>query len=1105
MKTRRLAVRSVWIIGFVLLGWITIGAAPPNPNLFAGLQWRNIGPFRAGRVSAVTGAVGQPGVFYAGLPLGGVWKTTSAGVTWYPIFDSIKDVSCIGAIQVAPSDSQVIYVGTGDLITGGGINEGNGVYKSTDAGATWQHMGLDDTKQIPAILVDPHDPNLVLVAAQGNIHTHTDQRGVFRSTDGGTTWARTFYVDNETGVQSIAWAYDHPSVVLGTTVRHYAAPGAARGGPGGGAPGGPGAAPAGPTGTAIYKSTDQGLTWTELKGNGLPALAGRTSVAVANSTGARRMFLVGTFGLYRSDDGGASWRQVSASDRRIAGSGYLCGVYVDPQNPDIVYIMNTTSYRSLDGGNTFAAFKGAPGGDDPQQMWIDPTNGQRMFLGVDQGATISLDGGKTWSSWYNQATAQVYHISTDTSYPYWVYASQQDSGTIATRVRGALGAITPLDWYPTPGYEFGSPVPDPLNPNIIYEAGPSSGIIKVTMPSGQWINVSPNVDASLALRKVTNQPMLFLPQNPRELVVGFQFVMATTDGGMHWRKISPDLTLPKGQAPPAPGAAPAGGAGAGGRGGAPAGRAIESISASTVSAGLIWVGTNNGLITLTRNHGVSWDDVTIPDLSGAARGDISAIEASHHDAATAYAAVDCHTIGDYKPYLFRTRDYGKTWTPIVNGLAVDQPSGSFARVIRADTKKKGLLFAGTESSVYVSFDDGDQWQPLMLNLPNTSYRDMTIHGNDLVAGTYGRGIWVLDDISPLRQIAPETAAAPAHLFKPGDAIRVRRNVNGDTPFPPEVPHAPNPPLGAIIYYYLGAKPAGTVTLDVLDASGAIVRHFSSDPIPPLPDPPPPVPDYWLEKPKPMPTEVGTNRINWNIRYDNPPAFTHNYAQVMGAVAGDTPASPEGPLALPGTYTLKLTVDGKSYAQPLVVTNDPRSPATAADLRAQHDLQTKLYAGIKEAWDGYEQVAAMRAAVSRSKPEAEVTAAASAFDAKLAAIGGTTGGGRGRGGPGGAGGGGGARGGTPPLPNFVGLNGSLIRQLDILDFGDMAPNDPMTKAWAAGCTDLKSTAARWMELNGKDLAAFNAILVKNSLSPIAAASPALAVPACGVAATAPVKR
>jgi photosystem II stability/assembly factor-like uncharacterized protein len=1078
----------------LVLGIATLVAAPADPKLFSGLVWRNIGPFRGGRISAVTGAVGQPGVFYAGLPLGGVWKTTSAGETWYPVFDSVKEVSCIGAIQVAPSDPNVIYVGTGDLITGGGINEGNGVYKSTDAGKTWTHLGLDDSKQIPAILVDPRDPNIVLVAAQGNVHTHTEERGVFRSTDGGKTWSKTLFVDNETGAQALGRAHDQPNVILATTVRHYTAPGGGMRGGGAPAPaaGAPGS-PATPSGTKLFKSTDQGQTWKEITGSGLPALAGRTSVAVAMNTNALRMFIVGSFGLYRSDDGGTTWRQMAASDRRIVGSGYLCGVYVDPQNPDIVYTMNTSSYRSTDGGSTFAAFKGAPGGDDPQQMWIDPTDGRRMFLGVDQGATISLDGGKAWSSWYNQATAQIYHISTDNQYPYWVYGSQQDSGTIATRSRGDLGAITPLDWYPTPGYEFGSPIPDPLNPNIVYAGGPGNGLVKISMPSGQWINVSPNVDSSLALRKVTNQPMLFAPSNPRELLVGFQYVMASTDGGMHWKKLSPDLALPKGQAPPATNAAPS--AVAAGRGGGPGGfgGSIESMSASTVAAGTIWVGTNNGLIKVTKDHGRSWEDVTIPNLPNPTRADISAIDASHHDTATAYVAIDYHTTGDYKPYFYRTRDYGKSWSPIINGLAVDQPSGGFARVVRADTLKAGLLFAGTESSVYVSFDDGDSWQSLMLNLPNTSYRDLTIHDNDLVAGTYGRGFWVLDDISPLRQITQALASEPAHLFKPGDAIRVRRNVNGDTPFPPEIPHAANPPLGAIIYYYLGAKPAGTITLDIMDASGAVIRHMSSAPIPPLPDPPPPVPDYWLEKPKPMPTEAGTNRINWNIRHDNPPALVHNYAQVMGAMAGDTPASPEGPLALPGVYTLKLVVDGKTYTQKLTVKNDPRSPATAADLLAQHGLQMKLYDGIKLAWEGYQQVADMRAAVAgipRENLAAEVTAAITAFDAKLAAAGGSAGSGRGRGGAGGFGGAG-----TPPPPNFAGLNAALIRQLDTLDFGDMAPNEPMTKAYAAGCADLKTAVTNWRTINTQDLVAFNAVLSKNNLKTIPAASPALAVPVC----------
>src|SRR5438067_1688330 len=543
------------------------GRAPVAPNLLSGLVWRNLGPFRGGRISAVSGAIGQPGVFYIGLPLGGVWKTTSVGETWSPIFDDVTAASSVGALEVAPSDANVIYVGMGDLIAGGGINEGNGVYKSVDAGKTWQHLGLDGTRQIPSILVDPRDPNLVLIAAQGDVHKKSETRGAFRSTDGGKTWTKTLYVDDSTGLQKLAWASDHPEIMLATSVRHYVVPvtGPARVP----AAGGGGGTQTGPTQTKLFKSTDKGLTWHEISGGGLPRLAGRTSVAVAMNTNAQRMFIIGNFGLYRSDDGGATWRQMDAADKRIANGqgGYNCGVYVDPKNPDVVY-----------------------------------TSG--------------------------------------------------------------------------------------------------SGILKITYPSEQWINVSPNVDPALYGRTTISQPLAFAPWNQHELITGFQFVMATTDGGMHWTKLSPDLGYPKDVTPPPDSVR--------GRGepGSIIGGAIQSLALSPVRRGVIWAGTNNGLIKLTTDEGKTWTDVTIPDLPIPGRADILAIEASHFDAATAYVAADLHQTGDYKPYFFRTHNYGKTWTSIVNGLATDQPSGSFARVIRQDTKQAGLLFAGTESVMYVSFDDG---------------------------------------------------------------------------------------------------------------------------------------------------------------------------------------------------------------------------------------------------------------------------------------------------------------------------------------------------------------------------------------------------------------
>ncbi|HTQ10054.1 MAG TPA: hypothetical protein VMI31_08295 [Fimbriimonadaceae bacterium] len=1102
MFRRCSSTRFFAILSVLAFGAVAVQAQTVDPELYSGLVWRNIGPFRGGRVAAVSGAIGEPGVFYMGMPLGGVWKTIDAGITWSPIMDSVRSASSVGAVEVAPSDPNVIYVGMGDMITGGGINEGDGVYKSIDAGKTWVHLGLDETKQIPSILVDPRDPNLVMVAAQGNVHKKSDARGLYRSTDGGKTWTKTLYVDDETGIQKIAWAYDNPKVMLATTVHHFFDPtGGGRGGFRGGA-----------EGTKLFKSTDEGLTWKEVKGGGLPDLAGRTCVAIACNTNSERMFIVQNSGLWRSDDGGATWKQMDKEDHRVANGqgGYNCGVYVNPRDANTVYVVNTCSYISRDGGETFTGFKGAPGGDDPQQFWFDPSDGNRIFLGSDQGATISLDGGKTWSPWYNQPTAQVYHISVDNRFPYWVYATQQDSGSIATSSRGNFGEITPLDWLPHPGYEFGSIVADPLNPLISYAGGPAGGIIKVTYPSGQWVNVSPNVDQGAGLRKVGNQPLGFSPTNPHELLAGFQYLMASTDGGMHWKKLSPDLGLAKGAKEPVPGtqtARPRGGGNVDMDGdddagvlndgshewqdeddleneqfGGPGGGSIESFSCSSVDGNVIWAGTSNGLIKMTKDGGKTWDDVTIPGLANPTRADVTAIDASHQDPATAYVAIDYHNTGDYKPYFYRTHDYGKTWTEIVKGLPTDLPSGSFARVIRADTERKGLIFAGTESFVYVSFDDGDNWQSLALNQPNTSYRDMVVKGNDLVVGTYGRGFWILDDISPLRQITESMASEPAHLFKPGEAIRLRRNVNGDTPFPPEVPHAANPPQGAIIYYNLASK-AGKVTIDVSDSSGRIVRHMSSDPIQPLNEPAPPIPDFWVRKLEPLPSDAGMHRINWNLRYDDPPAFNHTFE--INANPGDTPASPQGPLVLPGDYTVTLTVDGKSYKQTLIVKNDPRSPATMADLRAQHDLQMKLYDGALEAWSGYHQVEALKddvAAILKNKPAKDVEDACTAFNEKLTAVGGATGG-FGRFG----GGFGGRRGAGPRTSNFSMLAGSLVRELEGLDSGDMAPNQPIRDACDREEKELKTVSDQWTALTAKDLVAFNAVLAKYNLKPVVAAA------------------
>ena len=1046
-------------VAMILIGTLNAlaqNAGPIDPRLYAGLTWRNLGPFRGGRVAAVSGAIGQPGTFYIGLPAGGGWKTTSAGEVWFPVFDSVKGVSSIGSVEVAPSDANVVYAGSGDIITGGGINEGNGVYKSTDAGRTWRHVGLDATKQIPSMLVGVSDPNLVLVAAQGDVHVKSKDRGVFRSTDGGATWTQTLFVNDSTGAQRLARAFDTPNTIFVATVAHYTPPTPT------GRGGGPGN---GPTDSKLFKSVDGGVTWTEISGGGLPRLTGKVNVAVANHTNAQRLLVIGDWGFYRSDDGGTTWHQMAADDSRIRNGqgGYNSGVYVDPQNPDVVYTLNTASYVSRDGGRTFTGFKGAPGGDDPQQMWIDPTDGRRILFGYDQGAIVSLDGGGTWSSWYNQSTEQIYHLSTDNSFPYWVYGTQQDAGAIRTRIRGNLGAITPLDWNPVSGWEWGTIIPDPLDNNTVYASG--SGILKISYPSEQWINVSPSQDPSKQLRTTSDQPIRFAPWNKKMLIAGFQSVWTTTDSGATWKSISPDLAA-RADAPPPPPGAPAGGTGA-----------IQSMSPSTVGHGLLWVGTNTGKIWVTRNEGAKWDDVSIPGIPNAARAEVFAVEASHFDPAEAYAVIDLARTGDYAPYVFRTRDYGKTWTKITDGLAVNQPGGSFARVVRNDPQRKGLLFAGTESSMYVSFDDGDHWQSLMLNLPTTSFRDITIKDNDLLVSTYGRGIWVIDDYSSLRQIVPAIASEASHVFKPGDATRVRRNVGADTPFPPEVPHALNPPEGALVDYWLSTAPSGEITLDVLDSAGALVRHMSSVAEPPVTEAArPPHPNFWVAPPFALPKNAGGNRTNWDLRSDAPHALSHSYE--INANPGLTPASPLGPLVVPGRYTLKLTANGRTSSSTVVVKPDPRSPATLAAIRAQHALQMKLVQGIEASYEGRRMAAALGESL-----RSDTTAFVQAYYASLDTVAGldlqrARGRGPGR-----------------PAPTFSAINNALVAQLNTQENGDMAPSSGALAAFAATCKELQSVAAAWQRVSTAGLAAFNASATQRGRAALALPVGVLKLPAC----------
>ena len=912
----------------LVVGLSADSVAPPAAG---GLRWRLVGPHRAGRVWAVAGVAGDPAVYYAGTPAGALWKTTNGGTTWSAVSDALP-VTGIGAVAVSASNPSVVYVGTGSNTLG------RGVFRSKDAGATWEPAGLEDSKYIAAMVVDPSNPDVVVagVGAGGNFgsmvfynNNPSPARGIYRTTDGGRTWSHTLFVDAATPVVDLASAPDHPSVIYASLSN------------------------------GLYRSTDAGRTWQRPRAQGLAD--GGMNIAVAPGTRAMRVYALGggrgRNGLFRSDDGGDTFSVMTT--RLASAGGHLV---VDPRNPDVVYTMGTSVYRSTDGGRTLDAIKGAPGGDDPHAIWIDPTNPARMIVGADQGPTISVDAGASWTPWYTMPNGEFYFLSTDAGFPWRIYAAQQDSGTVSIASRSDFGAIRPNDWYPVAGYEQGHIFADPRDGRYVYSHGGGHTIVRYDRVTGQAGPVfMPAADDRFGPRP----GMDLSPKDPAWMFVGSQFVHASNDR-VTWARISGDLTS---------------------RPDRPANGTITAIAASPLDAGLLWVGTSNGLVHVTKDRGQSWASVAPARLAGDAALTVWSIEASPHDAGVAYvSAID--TSDRHGPALFMTSDYGASWREIGSGLPADVPT----RAVREDPALATLLYAATQRGVFVSFDRGATWHSLQRNLPAVPVNDLTVHGDDLVAATWGRGLWVLDNVTPLRQqAAAQSASGAVFLYEPATATRVRWDNNQDTPLPPELPQGQNPPDGVAIDYELRAAASGPVRLTIRDGAGRVVRTFTSD-APPPDSRMPNVPESWFARPATLATTVGAHRLVWDLREPTPPSLdvtpdglpmdTVSYGIIATAVRGESPKQqPVGPLVPPGRYTIELTHGTATATRTLTIVNDPRSPASAADLLAQVAVERRLVTGVSTVRAAIDSVRGLRERVRQGAASVplEAAAAAEAFD------------------------------------------------------------------------------------------------------------------------------
>ena len=1043
------------ILTYLSIVTATFSALPSSPaqehstpsrideKFFQELHWRSIGPHRGGRALAVTGVRGQPELFYFGSVDGGVWRSNDAGRTWKPIFDS-QPIGSIGAIAVAPSNPNVIYVGSGEADMRSNIGNGDGIYKSTDAGKSWTHIGLTDSRQIARILVDPADSNKVFVAALGHAYGPNAERGVFRSKDGGATWQRILFHDENTGAIDLAFGPGNTNMIYAALLQTRRPPWNVY-------------PPSKGPGSGLYRSSDGGDHWEAVTGHGLPAEeVGRIGIAFAPSNPKRIYLIVDAKagGLYRSDDSGKNW-QLMSQDERIWQRGWYFGeVSVDPKDADTVYIPNTTVYRSRDGGKTFAAFKGAPGGDDYHQLWIDPDEPNRMMLGSDQGTIVTRNGGETWSSWYNQPTGQMYHVSTDNRFPYWVYGAQQDSGSIATPSRGNYRALDFHDWRPIEaGDENGYVAPDPENPGVIY----GGFVTRQDLRDEQILQTPPTLAQAEKYRRTWTLPLVFSPIDPKVLYFGSQVLFRTADGGNSWQVISPDLTREDPGAPPNLDAPAIADAGKEKRRGV-----IYTIGPSYIRKGEIWAGTDDGLIQLTQDEGKTWSNVTPPEITAWSK--VTHIEASHFDAGTAYAAVDRHRLDDLHAYLYRTRNFGKNWELVSNGI----PEGYFLNCVREDPVRKGLLYACTEKGVFVSFDDGDHWQPLQMNLPTTSVRDLVIHGDDLVIATHGRSFWILDDVAPLRQITAEIVPSSSWLFQPATAYRVRPGADQGTPVPLDEPHADNPPDGVVVDYYLKDTQSAPVQLEILDSAGALVRRYASDDVlPKTKAEEMQFPMYWVHDAEPISAMAGAHRFVWDLHYAFP-------ADVHTSFYG-----PKPPLALPGKYTVKLTVNGQSHSQPLVLKMDPRVKTSQADLEKMfraESLVAKNLADLSTAMKHAQELQLNLAARKKEVPSNnEIAEAFATFDRETTELVGVQGESEF-----------GVFGLTVPSTETVTLREALHAAtglLSIVQSSDSAPSADALVAIEKWDNATKSALDRWNTLWQRDKTRINLLLQKANLKPL----------------------